>query len=105
MFSVFDDVNDQWAAFKVLVGNVINEFAPIKTFRTIKVDNLPWIDRECHYLLKKRDSLHRKAIAFGYTPECWKDFKEARNRRKSFIANKKKYNLDAKILTEPESTV
>ena len=89
VLDVFDDLNDYWSALKLLILNIINELAPLKKFKKSK--SLPWIDKECLHLIAERDVAHQRACLTGSNRDSseWKLFREARNRVKSIIKNKK----------------
>ena len=94
---LLDDSGDRWHFLKLIILEIIDKFAPLKKFRLKKFDNLPWIDKEAHYYIRKKDLLHHKAVNSKTERDSvfWTEFKAARNMCKSVLRKKMKdYFLD-----------
>lgn len=80
-----DDIDEKFDSFESILTNIVDSVAPLKKFRSRRVDNCAWMDKELLYALRKRDSLHARFITCGSDKLSneWYEFKEARNYFKS----------------------
>ena len=85
--NVYDDVNDKFHTFSVIVVGIVDEFAPIKKFRLKKDSNVPWLDKELLFLITKRDIAHGLA----------RNFVDRASNSKTFVVNLSKSMILQKL--------
>ena len=72
-----DDLRRAWERFKLMFLKVSNHHAPLRTFK-IKGRAVPWINVEIVDLMKKRDNIHKRAVAL-HSSSLFNEYRQIRN--------------------------
>ena len=78
MSEIFDNYDDMYSFSEQLMLNVMNEHAPIKQ-RTIKHNNLPYMNSELRKCINVKNMLRRKYTRDN-SKENWDSYRKQRNR-------------------------
>lgn len=87
VFHYDDDINNSLEKWTKLFYSIVDQFVTKKCISNI--NRPPWVDREIVLLLRKKNTLRRKAIARD-TVYMWTKFRRLRAETKKLIKYKKK---------------